>query len=43
MQRWVAEHPEGARREHHYNLEDFGLSVAEIRQALGGYMARYEF
>ena len=42
MQRWVAEHPEGARREHHYNLEDFGLSVAEIRQALSGYMARYE-
>ena len=42
MRRWVAEHPEGARREHHYHPEDFGLSVAEIRQEFEGYMARYD-
>ena len=42
MQRWVAEHPAGAHREHHYHCEDFGLSVAEIRQAFGSYIARHD-
>ncbi|MBW1882837.1 MAG: sulfotransferase [Deltaproteobacteria bacterium] len=42
MQRWVAEHSEGAGRQHHYDCEGFGLSAAEIRQAFGGYMARYD-
>ena len=41
MRRWIADHPESARSEHHYSPEDFGLTGAEIRREFAAYMARY--
>jgi hypothetical protein len=41
MTRWAKENKPGSRGEHHYNAEEYGLTVQSIRRSFAGYLDRF--
>jgi hypothetical protein len=43
MQSWIAADPTSRHGKHHYNLEDFGITAAGLREEFAAYRAEFEF
>jgi hypothetical protein len=41
ISKWVADHPQNQHGEHRYSLEEYGLSVDEVRAAFADYYSTY--
>ncbi len=43
MQAWIAARPTAKHGEHHYRLEDFGITAAQVRAEFADYRSRHRF
>ncbi len=41
IQKWLDENPKGKHGKHHYRLDDYGITAAEVERVFGDYVARY--
>ncbi len=41
MAQWLAQHPQGKHGKHEYQLEDYGITRAEVQALFGDYVERY--
>ena len=42
MQNWLDNNPKGKHGKHEYNLQDYGISAADVDALFGGYIERYQ-